>query len=299
VVDADALNLLAREPVKLPAGWIITPHPGEAARLLGSDAARVQADRLGACASCIRATAPSRCSRARHAGRRRRRRAVTHICERGNPGMATAGMGDVLTGVIAGLARSSATARRRARRRAGARAGGRLRRAGRAARPDRERRHRGAARLGESVTLDQRVWITPAARRPRRSRPRCSAAPARGAPCRIVTLSGDLGAGKSTFARGALRALGVHGRHQEPELHAARDYPLAAVTVVHLDLYRLKDPRARVPGSRGLPPPGHLWLVEWPEHGGEPRPARRPGVRVLDRPDGHRIERIEKFRPDK
>ena len=48
VVDADALNLLAREPVKLPAGWIITPHPGEAARLLGTDARAVQADRLAA-----------------------------------------------------------------------------------------------------------------------------------------------------------------------------------------------------------------------------------------------------------
>jgi NAD(P)H-hydrate epimerase len=105
VVDADALNLLAQDPVKLPAEWIITPHPGEAARLLGMDTRAVQADRLGA-------------ARALHA----RYGAVTvlkgagtlvasgpvdapdiFICERGNPGMATAGMGDVLTGVIAGL----------------------------------------------------------------------------------------------------------------------------------------------------------------------------------------------------
>jgi ADP-dependent NAD(P)H-hydrate dehydratase / NAD(P)H-hydrate epimerase len=103
VVDADALNLLALDPVKLPADWIITPHPGEAARLLGSDTRAVQADRLAAV-------------RELHA----RYRAIAvlkgagslvasgagpdiHICERGNPGMATAGMGDVLTGVIAGL----------------------------------------------------------------------------------------------------------------------------------------------------------------------------------------------------
>ncbi len=105
VVDADALNLLAQDPVNLPAEWIITPHPGEAARLLGTDTRSVQADRPGAV-------------RALHA----RYGAVTvlkgagtlvasgpmdapeiFICDRGNPGMATAGMGDVLTGVIAGL----------------------------------------------------------------------------------------------------------------------------------------------------------------------------------------------------
>ena len=48
VVDADALNLLATRPEPLPSGWIITPHPGEAARLLGVDTAAIQADRLAA-----------------------------------------------------------------------------------------------------------------------------------------------------------------------------------------------------------------------------------------------------------
>lgn len=105
VVDADALNLLAREPVKLPDHWIITPHPGEAGRLLGSDARAVQADRLGAVrelhsrygavavlkgAGTLVASGPVDSP-------------VLHLCEHGNPGMATAGMGDVLTGVIAGL----------------------------------------------------------------------------------------------------------------------------------------------------------------------------------------------------
>lgn len=102
VVDADALNLLAQNPVKLPGSWIITPHPGEAARLLGVDAAAVQADRMGAArelhsrygavavlkgAGTLVASAPDDLA----------------ICDRGNAGMATAGMGDVLTGVIAGL----------------------------------------------------------------------------------------------------------------------------------------------------------------------------------------------------
>jgi hydroxyethylthiazole kinase-like uncharacterized protein yjeF len=105
VVDADALNLLARDPVKLPPGWIITPHAGEAGRLLGSDARAVQADRLGAVrelharygaiAVLKGAGTLVACGAAAGPG--------LYICERGNPGMATAGMGDVLTGVIAGL----------------------------------------------------------------------------------------------------------------------------------------------------------------------------------------------------
>ena len=105
VADADALNLLALHPVKLPAGWVITPHPGEAARLLGVETAAVQADRLGAVREL----------HSRYGAATVLKGAGTlvawggpgtteiAICERGNPGMATAGMGDVLTGVIAGL----------------------------------------------------------------------------------------------------------------------------------------------------------------------------------------------------
>ena len=94
-----------RKPERLPADWIITPHPGEAARLLGVDTAAVQADRLAA----VRAL------HARYGAVSVLKGAGTlvasgaagvpelYICDRGNPGMATAGMGDVLTGVIAGL----------------------------------------------------------------------------------------------------------------------------------------------------------------------------------------------------
>jgi NAD(P)H-hydrate epimerase len=105
VVDADALNLLASNPVKLPSGWIITPHPGEAARLLGVPVAEVQRDRLGAVrelvtrygAVAVLKGAGTLVGSAHEGG------VDVFICERGNPGMATAGMGDVLTGVIAGL----------------------------------------------------------------------------------------------------------------------------------------------------------------------------------------------------
>jgi hydroxyethylthiazole kinase-like uncharacterized protein yjeF len=105
VVDADALNLLASNPVKLPGDWIMTPHPGEAARLLGVPTQDIQRDRLGAAreltarygAVAVLKGAGSLVAIGVAGG------AEVFICERGNPGMATAGMGDVLTGVIAGL----------------------------------------------------------------------------------------------------------------------------------------------------------------------------------------------------
>ncbi len=105
IADADALNLLALNPVKLPPDWIITPHPGEAARLLDTTTAAVQADRLGAArelhtrfaaVTVLKGAGTLVASGAAGA-------AELVICERGNPGMATAGMGDVLTGVIAAL----------------------------------------------------------------------------------------------------------------------------------------------------------------------------------------------------
>jgi NAD(P)H-hydrate epimerase len=105
VLDADALNLLARDPVRLRPDAIITPHPGEAGRLLGVDTREVQADRLGAVrelhakfgAVCVLKGAGTLVASGPEGA------AELHICDRGNPGMATAGMGDVLTGVIAGL----------------------------------------------------------------------------------------------------------------------------------------------------------------------------------------------------
>ncbi|HEU4780165.1 MAG TPA: NAD(P)H-hydrate dehydratase [Steroidobacteraceae bacterium] len=110
VVDADALNLLAANPVKLPESWIITPHPGEAARLLGVEASAVQADRLGAARelhSRYGAVAVLKGAGTLVAwgasGSAGRATCELAICDRGNPGMATAGMGDVLTGVITGL----------------------------------------------------------------------------------------------------------------------------------------------------------------------------------------------------
>jgi NAD(P)H-hydrate epimerase len=102
VLDADGLNLLAAQPRRLDMPAVLTPHPGEAARLLGSDIATVQADRFAA----------ARTLAVRHAAVVALKGSGTivadadgrvAVCPWGNPGMASGGMGDVLTGVIAAL----------------------------------------------------------------------------------------------------------------------------------------------------------------------------------------------------
>jgi len=101
VLDADALNLLAGEPLTR-ADWILTPHPGEAARLLATTTAEIQADRLAAGQALqarwhgtvvLKGAGTLVCAAD----------ALPVICATGNPGMAAAGMGDVLSGITAAL----------------------------------------------------------------------------------------------------------------------------------------------------------------------------------------------------
>ena len=101
VLDADALNLLARTSLSRDC-WILTPHPGEAGRLLGTDAAAVQRDRLGS-ANAIAARYGGTIVLKGAGTLVVTREALPTICDQGNPGMASPGMGDVLTGVIAGI----------------------------------------------------------------------------------------------------------------------------------------------------------------------------------------------------
>lgn len=102
VLDADGLNLLAKEPRRFVQPAVLTPHPGEAARLLGSTITAVESDRFVA---------------ARMLARRFNAVVVLKgagtliadpdgrldVCPWGNPGMASGGMGDLLTGVVAAL----------------------------------------------------------------------------------------------------------------------------------------------------------------------------------------------------
>ena len=102
VMDADALNLLVDNPQRRD-DWILTPHPGEASRLLGVSTAEIQQDRFTAvqtlqhqyggvavlkgAGTLVMGPAHRPCG----------------VCSDGNPGMASGGMGDVLTGIIASL----------------------------------------------------------------------------------------------------------------------------------------------------------------------------------------------------
>jgi tRNA threonylcarbamoyladenosine biosynthesis protein TsaE len=112
----------------------------------------------------------------------------------------------------------------------------------------------------------------------------------------VVELSGDLGSGKSTFARGALRALGATGPIKSPSYTLLETYELPRLTAIHLDLYRLNDAEELEHlGLADYHRPGFLWLVEWPEKGAGrlPRPDLRFEFSIGD--GGHRIQRIETF----
>ena len=115
-----------------------------------------------------------------------------------------------------------------------------------------------------------------------------------GAPCQVVFLSGELGAGKSTFARGVLRALGVQGPIKSPSYTLVETYALPEVNAVHLDLYRLIDPaELEHLGLADYHRPGFLWLIEWPERGAGRLPAPDLHFQLSITEQGHRIERIE------
>ena len=100
VLDADGLNWLAQAP-RHQDNWVLTPHPGEAARLLGCTIAEVEGDRFAAVSRLqqryggvvlLKGAGSLICD-----GRR------ISLCDEGNPGMASGGMGDLLSGIIAAL----------------------------------------------------------------------------------------------------------------------------------------------------------------------------------------------------
>jgi tRNA threonylcarbamoyladenosine biosynthesis protein TsaE len=96
----------------------------------------------------------------------------------------------------------------------------------------------------------------------------------------VVLVSGELGAGKTTFVRGAVRALGVREPVTSPTFTLAARYE-GDVPVVHLDLYRLEGVAGEDPGLlAGELDPDAVAFVEWPERGEGALPAATVRVRL-------------------
>ncbi|HVC86467.1 MAG TPA: tRNA (adenosine(37)-N6)-threonylcarbamoyltransferase complex ATPase subunit type 1 TsaE [Gaiellaceae bacterium] len=108
----------------------------------------------------------------------------------------------------------------------------------------------------------------------------------------VVAVSGELGAGKTTFVRGAARALGVVEPVSSPTFTIGHRYE-AAVPVAHLDLYRLAGAGPEEWGNLEPYFDGTIAFVEWPEHGSEWLPRARAVVTLKHVDESHRSVRID------
>jgi tRNA threonylcarbamoyladenosine biosynthesis protein TsaE len=90
------------------------------------------------------------------------------------------------------------------------------------------------------------------------------------APGRVLHLRGDLGAGKTTLARGLLRALGYPGRVKSPTYTVVEPYRLSSLNLYHFDFFRFHDRNEWVSsGFRDYFGPEAACIVEWPERAGD------------------------------
>jgi tRNA threonylcarbamoyladenosine biosynthesis protein TsaE len=97
----------------------------------------------------------------------------------------------------------------------------------------------------------------------------------------VWSLSGDLGAGKTTLVRGMLRGLGFTGRVKSPSYGLVESYELGRLTLHHLDLYRLSDPgELDFIGLEDLLDDHSALLVEWPERAGGRLPPSSVRLRI-------------------
>lgn len=108
----------------------------------------------------------------------------------------------------------------------------------------------------------------------------------------VVFLEGALGAGKTTLARGLLRALGVRGAIKSPTYTLLEPYEVDGRQILHMDLYRLHDPEELIGlGVHDYAPAQSYWLVEWPDRGAGLLPAADLHV-TLALDDGARRARL-------
>jgi len=113
----------------------------------------------------------------------------------------------------------------------------------------------------------------------------------------VVTVSGDLGSGKTTFVRGACRALGVTVPVTSPTFTVGHRYPAEAVDVSHLDLYRFQGFSAAEWGDLEPYFQEAICFVEWPEAAAGALPPVRVKVRLSHVDAAHRLLALESEEP--
>lgn len=110
-------------------------------------------------------------------------------------------------------------------------------------------------------------------------------------PPAVVYLRGELGTGKTTLVRGALRALGYAGPVKSPTFTLVESYPLGALEVHHFDLYRISDPEElECIGLREYFHDSAIGFIEWPDKGNARIPAATLQIQIYHDGDQRRVE---------
>jgi tRNA threonylcarbamoyladenosine biosynthesis protein TsaE len=109
------------------------------------------------------------------------------------------------------------------------------------------------------------------------------------APGRVLFISGDLGAGKTTLVRGLLRGLGYAGRAKSPTYALVEPYTFSSLDLYHFDFFRFKDRSEWLnSGFREHFNPGSVCVVEWPEKAGDLLSAPDLKIKLEFEGDGRR-----------
>lgn len=105
-----------------------------------------------------------------------------------------------------------------------------------------------------------------------------------------ITLKGDLGAGKTTLARGLLRSYGYRGAVKSPTYTLVEPYEFPGSNIYHFDLYRISDPaEVEFLGVAEYLEQANLCLIEWPEQGRSQLPPADLAIELEDAGSGRRL----------